>query len=52
MLAATSRNQSLYSSGGTGLKPLPGSYSRWVAYGGEVIATFALAPSNKRATVP
>ena len=45
MFAATSRYQSTYSSGGTGLNPLEGSYSRCVAYGGDVIATFALAPA-------
>src|ERR1019366_5950021 len=45
MPAATARYQSTYSSGGTGLNPLVGSYSRCVAYGGDVIATFALAPA-------
>src|ERR1022692_2471630 len=31
MFAATARNQAEYSSGGTGVNPLSGSYSRWLA---------------------
>src|ERR1035437_4952986 len=45
MPAATAPNHSTYSSGGTGLNPLVESYSRCVAYGGDVIAPFALAPA-------
>src|ERR1035437_6896333 len=52
MFAATTRNQSAYLSGGTGVKPLEGSYSLWVAYGGEVITRFAFTPSKRRATAP
>src|ERR1019366_3241679 len=45
MPAATAPNHFTYSSGGTGRNPLLESYSRCVAYGGDVIATFALAPA-------
>src|ERR1017187_834716 len=50
MFAATARNQAEYSSGGTGGNPLSGSYSRWLAYGGDVTTTLARAPSNRRCT--
>src|ERR1039458_2571755 len=50
MLSATALYQSIYRSGGIGVKPLLASYSRCVAYGGDVIATFAFAPSNNWAT--
>ncbi len=39
--AATSAYQSTYWSGGTGLKPLDGSYLRCFAYGGDVMQTVA-----------
>ena len=47
MFAATSRYQSAYSSGGIGLNPLEESYSRCVAYGGDVMHTFARAPADQ-----
>src|SRR5438445_12726644 len=50
MLAATALYHSRYLSGGIGLKPLVESYSRWVAYGGDVITTLALPPANSGAS--
>src|ERR1017187_3386936 len=50
MFAATALYQSEYFSGGTGVNPLPASYSRCAAYGGEVITRFARVPANRRCT--
>src|ERR1039457_1114596 len=50
MLSATRRNHPEYSSGGTGVKPLSGSYSRCEAYGGDVMQRLARAPANRRCT--
>ncbi len=50
MFAATSRYHSAYSSGGIGLNPLVESYSRCVAYGGDVMHTFARTPAISLST--
>src|ERR1017187_753522 len=48
--AATARYHSTYSPGSTGVNPLVGSYSRCVAYGGDVIATAARARASNFST--
>lgn len=40
-----------HSSGGLGLNPLEESYSRCVAYGGDVMQTFARAPARSLSSV-
>src|ERR1017187_6390506 len=46
MLSATSLNQSEYFSGGTGVKPLLSSYSRWLAYGGDVMTRLVFTSAS------
>lgn len=46
-LSAIARYQATYSPAGTGMKPLDASYWRCEAYGGDVMATLALAFPNR-----